>query len=138
MKNIIFVFCFSFIFFSCKRTTEEKIAVIWTNKVEVAFYCEEFNTTQDKYKVVVEYKENPPNEILKAEVMPDMVISSRLKGKDTRIKFKPLNYLLKKGLDSELFYKELLDLGLIDGEQYLLPLSFNLPTIIFSLSNKKR
>lgn len=136
MKNIIFVFCFSFIFFSCKRTTEEKIAVIWTNKVEVAFYCEEFNTTQDKYKVVVEYKENPPNEILKAEIMPDMVISSRLKGKDTRIKFKPLNYLLKKGLDSELFYKELLDLGLIDGEQYLLPLSFNLPTIIFSLSNK--
>ena len=136
MKKITFALSFIFLFFSCKKHVEEKIAVIWTNKVEVASYCEEFNTANDKYKVVVEYKENPPDEILKAENMPDMVISSRLKGKDTRTKFKPLNYLLKKELDRENFYTELLDLGLIDGEQYLLPLSFNLPTVIFSLSNK--
>ena len=136
MKNIIFVLSTIFLFFSCRKSVDEKIAVIWTNKVEVAFYCEEFNVSQDKYKVVAEYKENPSSEILKAEIMPDMVISSRLKGKNTRIKFKPLKYLLKKAIDSENFYKELLDLGLIDREQYLLPLSFNLPTVIFDLSNK--
>ena len=137
MKNLIFSLSLIFIFLSsCKRHVEEKIAVIWTNKVEITSYCEAFNTSQDKYRVVVEYKENPPSEIAKTENMPDMVISSRLKGKETRIKFKPLNYLLKKELDVSNFYKELLDLGLIDGEQYLLPLSFNLPTVIFSLSNK--
>ena len=137
MKNIIFILYFSlFIFSSCKKTVEQKIAVIWTNKVEVAYYCEAFNTAQNKYKVVVEYKESPPDEILKTDFLPDMVISSRLKGKATRVKFRPLNYLLKKEIEPSNFYTELLDLGLIDGEQYLLPLSFNLPTIIFSLSNK--
>ncbi|MGP1440067.1 MAG: extracellular solute-binding protein [Treponema sp.] len=137
MKNIMFSLCVFFLFFSsCTRSVEQKIAVIWTNKVEIASYCEMFNTAQDEYKVVVEYKENPPYEISKTINNPDMVISSRLKGKATRVKFRPINYLLKKGLDPTNFYKELLDLGLIDGEQYLLPLSFNLPTIIFSLSNK--
>ncbi|MGP1438870.1 MAG: extracellular solute-binding protein [Treponema sp.] len=137
MKNITFFLCFSFIFFSsCKKSVEDKIAVIWTNKVEVASYCEMFNTSQNKYQVVVEYKKNPAIEILEEEANPDMVISPRLKGKATRAKFKPLNYLLKEKIDKSSFYNELLDLGLIDGEQYLLPLSFNLPTIIFSLSNK--
>lgn len=136
MKNIIFALISVFLFSSCRRSVEEKIAVIWTNKVEIASYCEAFNTMQDKYRVIAEYKENPPNEILKTENMPDMVISSRLKGKETRVKFRPLNYLLKKDISSSNFYEELLTLGLIDGDQYLLPLSFNLPTIIFSLSNK--
>ena len=136
MKNAIIILCAVFLFSSCRRSIEQKIAVIWTNKVEVVSYCEMFNTTQDKYRVVVEYKDNPPDEILKAKNAPDMVISSRLKGKDTRTKFMPVNYLLKNRLDTKNFYEELLDLGLIDGEQYLLPLSFNLPTVIFSLSNK--
>ena len=135
MKNIIFFLCLFFLF-SCKRSIEQNIAVIWTNKVEIASYCEAFNTEQNKYKVIVEYKENPANEILNATDTPDIVISQRLKGKDTRVKFKPLNYLLKKKIDSSYFYGQLLELGLIDGQQYLLPLSFNLPTIIFSLSNK--
>ncbi len=135
MKNIIFFLCLFFLF-ACKRSIEQNIAVIWTNKVEIASYCEAFNTEQNKYKVIVEYKENPANEILNATDTPDIVISQRLKGKDTRVKFKPLNYLLKKEIDSSYFYEQLLELGLIDGQQYLLPLSFNLPTIIFSLSNK--
>ena len=107
MKNIIFFLCLFFLF-SCKRSIEQNIVVIWTNKVEITSYCEAFNTEQNKYKVIVEYKENPANEILNATDTPDIVISQRLKGKDTRVKFKPLNYLLKKKIDSSYFYGQLL------------------------------
>jgi len=114
---------------------EEEIAVIWTDKVEVASYCELFNASQNKYRIIVEYKENPADEILKKEAKADIVIASFLKGNATLGKFSSLDYLLRGDIDATLFYEELLSLGNIDGVQYLLPVSFNLPTIIFSISN---
>ena len=136
MKNILHMFFLTFLFASCKTKVEDEIAVIWTNKVEVASYVEFFNISQDEYKIIVEYKENPAQEILKSNVLPDIVIAPWLKGNATRNKFKKLDNLVKEKIDANNFYDELLKLGYIDESQYLLPVSFNLPTLIFSISNK--
>ena len=130
LYSVIFFFC------SCSKTVEEQIAIIWTDKTEVASYCELFNASQKDYKIIAEYKASPAKEILKDNSRADLVISSSLKGKETRNKFCTLDHLLKDKIDESLFYESLLSLGNIEGKQYLLPVSFNLPTLIFSISNK--
>ncbi len=65
--------------------------------------------------------------------MPDIVVGPWLKGEKSRIKLMPVDYLFNElSINSKLFYQPLLDLGNIQGRQYLLPVSFNLPAIIFA------
>ncbi|UTY23401.1 carbohydrate ABC transporter substrate-binding protein [Treponema denticola] len=139
MKKIIIVFFImvSIIFVSCSKTEEDKIAVIWTDRAEFVSYCEVFNNSQNDYKIIVEYKKNPADALINAETPPDIVIGSWLKGKSARVKFKKINNLFgEKKIDKNDFYPALLNLGSISGNQYLLPISFNLPMIIFSSANK--
>jgi ABC-type glycerol-3-phosphate transport system substrate-binding protein len=64
---------------------------------------------------------------------PDIVAAGWLKGASTRNLFKPLDTILTKGgLDSASFYPRLLSLGSIEGKQYLLPVSFNIPAMVFA------
>ncbi|MCL2880854.1 MAG: extracellular solute-binding protein, partial [Treponema sp.] len=69
---------------------------------------------------------------------PDIVAGSWLKGASTRVFFRPLDELFNtgrfhtEGLSKNSFYQCLLAMGNIDGRQYLLPVSFNAPVIIFS------
>ncbi|PIE98010.1 MAG: hypothetical protein CR988_05145 [Treponema sp.] len=133
--NLFFFLSLSFLILSCK-TEEEKIAVIWSNRVEFASYCELFNSTQDEYKIILEYKDNPAQAIAdneqSSEKKPDIIVGAWLKGSATRTKFANLNSLLSENkIKPENFYSALLKLGNIDDKQVLLPVSFNLPTIIF-------
>ncbi len=137
--NFIFILLclFAFLFSSCARTEEEKIAVIWTDRVDFVSYCEVFNNLQSDYKVVVHYKENPAEAIIKAKEQPDIVISSWLKGKTASANFQNISHLLSdERINKSSFYPELLNLGNIDGKQLFLPVNFNLPMIIFSAKNK--
>ncbi len=134
----IFLFLAYTVFLSsCKRIEEDKIAVIWTDRIDFVSYCEVFNNLQTKHKVVVQYKENPAAEVIASDKAPDMVISSWLKGKAARDKFRDIEDLLSDDrISRDSFYPELLNLGNIDGDQYFLPVSFNLPLMIFSAKNK--
>ncbi len=139
MKKLFFLFIIfiQICFISCVKTEEQKIAVIWTDKIDFVSYCEVFNNSQNKYKVIVEYKENPADAIINASVQPDIVIGPWLKGKAARIHFSKINNLFGEDkIKKTDFYPELLNLGNIAGNQYLLPISFNLPLIIFSAENK--
>jgi ABC-type glycerol-3-phosphate transport system substrate-binding protein len=50
----------------------------------------------------------------------------------------PLDKLFRKNaLTKESFYSSLLDLGAIEGKQYLLPVSFNIPALIFASANSR-
>ncbi len=131
------VFLFLVMLVSCKKSTEDSIAVIWTNCTEFISYAEAFNNLQDDYKVVISYKKNPADALLHADVLPDIVIGPWLKGEQTRGKFAKLNRLLSDDkINPNSFYTSLLALGNIDGKQQLLPVCFNLPTIIFSAKQK--
>ncbi len=124
-------------FISCEKKTP--IVIIWTDKQEIAQYTEYFNATHSSVKAVAVYKENPEKSLppIKKEIQPDLVIGPWLKGANTRKYFAPLDYLFKESSDFEnQFYPQLLDYGRLNNKQYLIPLSFNLPMMIFAEQNE--
>jgi len=115
---------------------EPKTAVLWTDRPEFAVYAEYFNTSQTRYKLEVFYQEAPAEALSGAATVPDLVIGSWLKGASTRTLFKPLDYFFDDLLlSSAAFYPALLSLGNIESRQYLLPVAFNIPALVFSKEN---
>lgn len=111
----------------------DSIARIWTNQSEFVSYVELFNSSQDQYRIVVEYQENPAEALIQTRENPDLVVGPWLKGEKARAKIIPVEYLFNEmRINSLLFYKPLLDLGAIKNRQYLLPVSFNLPSVLFA------
>ena len=137
MKKFLFVALLACSMVSACKNAEDSIAVIWTDRTEFISYCEAFNSAQSRYKITVSYKENPFDALMSAAVPPDVVIGPWLRGDAARVQFSKLEGLLSaKKIDPEIFYPLLFELGNINGSQYLLPVSFNLPTVIFSASQK--
>lgn len=121
---------------ACSRKSGD-IAVIWTNQPDFASYVELFNNSQDRHRIVVEYKDNPSGALMGAKNPPEIIIGPWLKGEKTRSRLVPIDYLFAElRINSKQFYSALLDLGNVRGRQYLLPVSFNLPALIFSAENK--
>lgn len=127
-----------FICTGCK-TQKSKRIVLWTSSSDFASYVELFNASQDKYKVIVVYKEEistsfPP---AKDELKPDIVVGSWLKNENAHKYFSSLNFYLYRLQKKTSFYPKLLESGKIKKTQYFLPVSFNLPLMIFSKTNKE-
>ena len=133
MKKFLFTIVLVCCMLSGCKNAEDSIAVIWTDRTEFISYCEAFNSAQSRYKITVSYKENPSDALMDTSEQPDIVIGPWLRGDAARVKFSKLS---KKKIDPDIFYPLLFELGNINGAQYLLPVSFNLPTVIFSASQK--
>ena len=135
--TIIFAAAAIFIFAACDLP-ENTTAVLWTDRPEFVFYGEQFNASQDKYKVEVHYYESPARELTENSAFPDIAVASWLKSASTRNLFRPLDDLFSR--DSEewsSFYPRLLALGKIDDRQYLLPVSYNIHAMVFSSSQNQ-
>lgn len=134
------VICISLALASCSPTSERNNPiVIWTDNEEMASYVELFNATHDTKAVIVYKREAvralPP---AKDEQIPDLIIASELKTENVRKYFSPVEFMFGEHKISRAdFYKKLLDYGMAKGTQYLLPVSFNLPTIVFSKNNSQ-
>ena len=129
---------FSISLFSC--TTKTNQIFIWTNQQELVSYAELFNISQKQYKAIVVYKEKPVEALppAKDEIPPDIVIGPWLKSSKIIKNFRPIDYLFtEQQLNPAIFYSQLLNTGNINDKQYLLPLSFNLPAIIFDKKNQQ-
>ncbi|MBO4628975.1 MAG: hypothetical protein J5687_03375 [Treponema sp.] len=127
----------SLFFFSCREEPQTRI-VIWTSCAEFAQYTELFNNTHPGSNAIIVYKENPAQELppAKDELPPDIVIGSWLRTDKTQKQFKSLDYLFdRQTISSSMFYDQLLEAGKVRKTQYLLPVSFNLPAVIFADSN---
>ncbi|MCR4899439.1 MAG: hypothetical protein K5907_01305 [Treponema sp.] len=125
--------------FSCSEPVENRI-VIWTSCAEFAQYTELFNSTHPDSNAVIVYKQNPAEDLppAKDELAPDIVIGSWLRTDKTNRQFKSLDYLFDRQIiSSSMFYTQLLEAGKVRKTQYLLPVSFNLPALIFADSNKE-
>jgi len=113
-----------------------KVVSLWTDQADFAVYTEIFNTTQKKYKIETHYVENLTESLAKTKTFPDIVVGTGLKNSEIRKLFKSLDYFFDELLLKQTsFYSNLLRLGNIDDKQYLLPVSFNLPALIFSKEN---
>jgi len=116
-------------FISCNHN---KTAQIWTDRSEFALYGELFNAAQDQYKVAVKYVEFPVMELGKQN-RPDIIVASWIKNASINSNFKSLDNLFgTKKLSRSIFYPKILSVGRIDRSQHLLPVSFNIPALIFS------
>lgn len=112
--------------------------VIWTDRPEIVSYVEFFNVSQRKAKAVVVYKEKPAVSLppAKDEQKPDIVIGSFLRNSRLKKNFAALDRLFgRDGIHPDFFYKSLLDYGTLNGRQYLIPVSFNIPAVFFSVQN---
>jgi len=117
------------IFISC---ADNGTAQIWTDCEIFALYGEYFNAVQNQYKVTVRFVESPIAELGKGN-NPDIVAGSWLKNASTKTHFKSMDNLFgAKKLSRSVFYPRLLADGRIERTQYLLPISFNIPALIFS------
>ena len=114
--------------------------VIWTSCREFAQYIELFNRQHKDNCAILVYKENPALSLppAKDENPPDIIVGSWLRNDSPQKNFKSLDYLFDtKKLTSDIFYPQLLDAGKRKNTPYLLPVSFNLPAVIFSTENKE-
>ncbi|MDR2630362.1 MAG: extracellular solute-binding protein [Spirochaetaceae bacterium] len=129
-----FTLLLSLLFCGC---FESKTITLWTDRPEFAVYAEYFNSTQNAYKVETRYVESLSSELADSPASPDIAVGSWLKNTSTRILFSPLDDLFKKdkGEVKNAFYPHLLALGNIEGKQYLLPVSFNIPALAFARNN---
>ncbi len=137
--SIAVLFAAGFLLTSCGEKEQRRI-VIWTSCAEFAQYTELFNNTHPGSNAVIVYKSNPAQELppAKDELPPDIVIGSWLRTDKTQKQFKSLDYLFdRQTVSSSMFYEQLLEAGKVRKTQYLLPVSFNLPAIIFSNSNSE-
>ncbi len=132
--SVIFICLPAFLFFACG---DVKTINIWTDRPEFALYGDYFNTVQNQYKVTIQYFEYPAEKLISSSgEYPDIVVASWLKSRVTSAHFRSLNSLLgEKKIPNENFYPHLLELGRIDSNHHLLPVSFNLPALIFAEDN---
>jgi hypothetical protein len=104
---------------------------LWTDNPEVAMYVEDYNAGDHPYRVELEFLENPPRELSIRTDHPDVVVAHQLSSHTVRPFLQDLDRLLDT-VDRQSFYQELLSLG-NDGErQFALPVSFNLPLVLFN------
>ena len=115
-----------------------KPVIIWTDRPEMASYVELFNSQQQGAQAVVVYKSPLVSSIppAKDEENPDIVIGSWLMDSRLKKNFLPLESLFSlEDINPATIYPTLLAYGKKGIHQYLLPVSFNLPLLIFSSKN---
>lgn len=112
--------------------TSNSTIILWTDKPEMAAYVEEFNSTQNDYRIEIVYKKEPGVSLAQTDFPGDLVISDFLNAPGTIELFSSLTDVYEENkMDLSIFYSGLLDLGYSQEELFLLPVSFNLPTIMF-------
>ncbi|MDA8411467.1 MAG: hypothetical protein M0001_13905 [Treponema sp.] len=122
----------SFFLASSCSLGESRLVTIWTDVPEVAIYAELFNQGQQRWRAEVVWKADLPRALSETKTPPDLAIGARLRVAGIRELFRPLDYLFGElAVDQSAFYGHLLAFGTSDGQQLLLPLSFNLPAILF-------
>ncbi len=108
-------------------------ARIWTDVPEMAIAVELFNASQSRHLVEIQWKADLSSAIREAPEPPALAVGRFLKSSSVRDRFQSLDYLFGElVVNQAAFYPGLLGLGNIDGRQVLLPVSFNLPAIVFA------
>jgi len=133
--KIVFASLFAVLTISCSGN---KTALIWTDRPEFAIYGELFNNSQSQYKVSVRHFEFPAAELRISNSNPDIIVASWLKNSSTGTIFKSIDNLFGANkLSRSVFYPRLLAIGRIENRQFLLPVSFNIPAMVFSTGREQ-
>jgi hypothetical protein len=118
----------SFALSGCSPTA----VVLWTNVPDLVPAVELYNASQSEHVVELVFRADLGSALRLAETPPDLIVGTSIEDGGTARLLQPLDRLMRRELDSEWFYAELLAAGSRNGRQHLLPISFNLPVIYFS------
>jgi hypothetical protein len=124
------------LFASCGGAGYEK-AVIWTDLPELAIAVELFDARAGGPRVELAWKADLAEALgqaggKNAEALPSLVVGRGLESDRFRDRLDALDYLIDTGsVKRAAFYPELLEGGIVGGKRVLLPVSFNLPAIVF-------
>ncbi len=116
---------------SCDQSAT-RVSTLWTNVPEMASYVEKFNASQRDWQILVEYKADPAGLLTSPGKKPDLVVARGLASSSVKDGLVPLDFLFDGGnLAKTSFYKGILDAGQQGDRFKLLPVSFDLPVLIF-------
>lgn len=102
-----------------------------TSRPEIAAYAEQYNARQDEFRVEVRWRESPAQAVLDGEVF-DVVIGEDLAAASVMDRLESLGDIVKPGrIDPAGFYPGLLGMGSRDNRPLAVPLSFDLPAMVF-------
>ncbi len=131
IRRCLFLIWLSCCLAGCLDLNESRI-VLCTNRAEFAAYMEIFNAATDDLKVEILYRPEPVDVLADKKSLPDLIIGEWLADPALTDMFEPLDALFEeKRIDADSFYADLLHLGRHDEKQYLLPLNFDLPAVVF-------
>jgi len=117
---------------SCDQAAT-RVSTLWTNVPEVASYVERFNASQRDWQILVEYKDDPVPLLLTPGIKADLVVARGLASTEVMDTMVPLDFLFDGGnLAKASFYRKITDAGQQGDHFKLLPVSFDLPVLIFS------
>ena len=123
---------------SCE-TIDGKLATVWTDVPEIALYAELFNKEQSRYRIEIVWKAELVRELRDTKEAPTLAIGRSLRSSIVRDRFQSLDYLFGDlTINRSDFYPDLLALGTTGGNQILLPVSFNLPAMIYRKDGEAR
>ncbi|MCL2293741.1 MAG: hypothetical protein FWC36_02590 [Spirochaetes bacterium] len=128
---IVFVILIS-LFIIDRFGQERHRIVLWTDIPEFIIYIEMFNSENDRLKIKPVYVKDPAKALIRTRRFPDLVVGSYLNSPQVIDNFRRTNHLLRqKKINRNSFYRELLSRGARGRNQLVLPVSFNMPALMF-------
>lgn len=102
-----------------------------TSRPELAAYAERWNARQGEFRVEVRWRESPAQAVLDGEPF-DVAIGEELAASSVMDRLESLGDIVAPGrLDPAGFYPGLLAMGSRDNRPLAVPLSFDLPALVF-------
>jgi len=117
---------------SCDQSAN-RVSTLWTNVPELTLAVEKFNASQREWQILVEYKEDPAMLLTGPGVKADLVVARGLGSSAVKNTLVSLDFLFDGGnLAKSSFYHRSLDAGQQNDRIKLLPVSFDLPVLVYS------
>jgi len=116
---------------SCDQSST-RVSTLWTNVPEAAAWVERYNASQRDWQILVEYKEDPAAVLTTPGRKADLVLARGLASSPVMDTLVPLDFLFDGGnLAQASFYRRILDTGRQGDRFKLLPVSFDLPVLVY-------
>jgi len=117
---------------SCDQSAN-RVSTLWTNVPEMAGYVEKFNASQRDWQILLEYKDDPVPLLVTPGRKADLVVARGLASAEVKDTMVPLDFLFDGGnLSKASFFHRITDAGQQGDRFKLLPVSFDLPVLVFS------
>lgn len=111
-------------------SSDRRTVTLWTDHPDAAALVEVFNAQQNRYRVAVTYTDTVANDLATEQRQPDLVLARGLANASTFPLLRSLNRVYTEEVASQL-YSDLSALGRNEQGQLLVPVSFDLPAIMF-------